>query len=100
MSDQSTIPDAGLCRLVERATRQGVHLTLQEAKIVELLDGGGLVSRRALIDHLWGDDPDGGPVGAHKQVSVVIHRLRRKGFSVQNHHGLGYSLAAWPGARP
>lgn len=100
MSDVSTRPDRGLCQIAVRAANLGVHLTTQETKIIELLDGARtLVSKAAIIDYLWGDDPAGGPEGPHNNVAVVITRLRNKGFQIKAHWGVGYALVAWPEAK-
>lgn len=53
------------------------HLTPQEAEVllVLLLRGECPTPRTMLIDVLWGDDPDGGPVVG---VKNVIQGLRAK----------------------
>jgi DNA-binding response OmpR family regulator len=48
-------------------------------KVLALLSTrmGRLVSKDALIDHLYSDDPDGGPDTADGLLSVVIFRLKQ-----------------------
>jgi DNA-binding response OmpR family regulator len=68
----------------------------QSALVSRLIGAGGFVPMRALIDVLYGDDPEGGPLTADLCVRVNVTRIRRKlrGTGVRL-HGLqwhGYRL--------
>lgn len=39
---------------------------------------GGLVTREALIDLLYGDDPNGGPEDPLDSIKIFIHKIRKK----------------------
>lgn len=54
---------------------------------------GAIVSVPRIIEHLWGDDPDGGPEFARNCVELGVWRLRKKGVPIVNHHGRGYQYA-------
>ncbi len=76
--------------------KQEISLTSQESKVFEvlMLAEGDVVSRKTLINQVWGADYDGDPNIAH----VYIGYLRRK-FSIgceteviQTVRGIGYRL--------
>ena len=81
--------------VMDRAEALGASLTPQEAQIVELLERrGNTVSWACIIDALW--DTHRYPTLERSHVSVLIGRLRRKGFTIKNRYGAGYYLVAWP----
>ena len=51
---------------------------------------GRLCHHDMIIDVLWGDDQNGGPLTIDNNISVYIHRLRNLGWDIQNLHGRGY----------
>lgn len=57
-----------------------VALKRTEARLLgAMVDAYGRVVRReALVDAVWGDDPDGGPMSAMNGISVLVHSLRRR----------------------
>ncbi len=46
----------------------------------------------AIIDLLWGDDPDGGPLNAQNVIAVMVHRLRQQGHKIETWHGIGLRM--------
>lgn len=55
---------------------------------------GRIVSETALIDVLYGDDPNGGPDDPGDCIRTFIKRLRRRlpEGAIENRHGVGYRL--------
>jgi DNA-binding response OmpR family regulator len=54
-------------------------LTPSERIIVDAIAEGGNYARASdIIDRLYGDDEEGGPLYARESVRVTVHRLRRK----------------------
>lgn len=53
---------------------------------------GDLVTRKELIEAVYGDKEDGGPLDAEPSIKVIIHHLRREGWPIRSHWGRGYSL--------
>ena len=53
---------------------------------------GAIVSMRELIDAVYRNHRDGGGIAADGNVRHAIMRLRRRGYSIVNHHGRGYQL--------
>jgi len=52
---------------------------------------GRIVSTDQLIDWLYGEDPDGGPLDARCCIAVAVHHLRRRGVPIRSHGHRGYS---------
>lgn len=54
---------------------------------------GRLVTRNDLIEALWGDDPDGGPIDPNKLLDVYLHKSRQRlmplGIGIATHWGYG-----------
>lgn len=73
-----------------------MHLTRQEAQLVDLMADGKVRAHERLEHLLWGDDPDGGPDNAQNAVKVIVSHLRKKGFRIVNQWGVGYRLAFDP----
>jgi len=78
-------------------SREG--LSPRERTVLERLveAGGAPVTRAKLVDAVYGDDPDGGPLFANANIAVYIYRLNQKlpprGFSVELHgYGMGWKL--------
>ena len=73
-----------------------IRLTAKEYAILEYMmqNAGRVVSRDAILDHIWNYDYD----GASNMVDVYVHHLRKKideGFDekkIQTVHGAGYIL--------
>jgi len=85
-----------------RASWRGgeVQVKGKQARLLAALAStpGRVVARDRIVDALWGDQTDGGPLGAHRVLYEHIRSLRRRlagaGFpgSIVNHHGVGYEL--------
>lgn len=74
--------------------RDGLPLTDMERRVYEAVHGGnGLpVPTHRIIDYVYSDDPNGGPLTADGNIRVMVHRIRRKlGDVIVNEHG-GYRL--------
>jgi hypothetical protein len=52
---------------------------------------GRITSLSELVDYVYREDPEGGPLGAGNCVAVAIMKLRRRGFPIRNHPWRGYS---------
>jgi len=47
-----------------------------------------------IIDVMWGDDPDGGPLYATDTIWKYVYCLRKTGWDIDTWHGLGYLCKA------
>jgi DNA-binding response OmpR family regulator len=82
-------------------------LTPMEARIFDALwqatSRGGMLALLELTAIAYSDEPDGGPLGADKCVSVHLVHLRRKleriGVAIMNVRGAGYVLGWDSGGR-
>jgi hypothetical protein len=50
-----------------------------------------IISTRELVDYIYGDAPDGGPLSAHRCVHHAVRRLRARGLPIKTHGERGYS---------
>jgi hypothetical protein len=50
------------------------------------------VPTEELVEYLWGDDPNGGPLNPCNSLSVTAAGLRRRGVPVCHHRGFGWTL--------
>lgn len=50
-------------------------------KIIERLRQGPATITE-LVDHVYGDDPTGGPLTADKVIEVTIHEMRKRGILI------------------
>jgi DNA-binding response OmpR family regulator len=57
-----------------------------------LVNQGRIVSVDELVEYVWGDDEDGGPVGAREMIRMYAVMLRRMGWEIDNIHGRGYAI--------
>ena len=71
--------------------------------------GGGILTKKELIDHVYGDEEEGGPDAANMAVNTLIfharqgqhrHRavLRSLGLSIIAHGHRGYTIEVCPRA--
>ncbi len=70
------------------------RVAAQAVILRELIDNNRALIER-LIHCVWGQDPDGGPLCAHRIIHLHICRLRqrlRPGWSIRNIHGQAYEL--------
>ena len=56
------------------------------------VERGRVISTEQLIDWLYGDDPNGGPVFARECVAVAVLRLRARGVPIKSYGWAGYSF--------
>lgn len=95
--DISYTIDKGTLSGVLGSSEYAVRFTKSEGMIFELLwrrRNGGSVSREMILDHLYRDDPDGGPLDPI--VKVYIWKIRRKlrgtDIEIVTDHHRGYWL--------
>jgi DNA-binding winged helix-turn-helix (wHTH) protein len=50
------------------------------------------VPTRDLIDELWGNDPDGGPLDPFSRIDKSVRRLRDLGYNIVSKPRHGYRL--------
>lgn len=86
-----TISTAALAK----ALRCGQRLPMLMLGISTLLavTPGKVVTKAQLIDWIYGDDEDGGPEWAEKNISVAVTKPRSRGVPIRTGHG-GYSYEA------
>jgi len=78
---------------------KSARLTRSEAAIFLAVaaSNGRTVTHGGIISHMWGGDPDGGPMTADNLIKVFVHRLNKKlvgtGYRVRSVWGEGYCLA-------
>jgi DNA-binding response OmpR family regulator len=74
------------------------RLTRKEALVVEALVDANhrLTSLDVLIEKVWGDCPDGGPLTARDGIRTLVCHLRKKlekvGWTIRAQKGHGYRL--------
>lgn len=54
------------------------------------------LSKPRLIEELWGDDPQGGPLYARRQLDVYVCKARHLGWPIVTRHGFGMRLSLPP----
>jgi DNA-binding response OmpR family regulator len=73
------------------------YLTQHQARIArEILDRGE-ATRSQIMEAVYGDDPDGGPLTAEKCIKVHMVKLRRAlapGLRLHNRYQIGWSIVA------
>ncbi len=65
-------------------------------KIIERLcqARGGFVSADDIVEHVYADDPDGGPLDARGSIRGAVYKLRRRGYPIRL-VSRGYCHGAW-----
>jgi DNA-binding response OmpR family regulator len=77
----------------------GVRLPRAEFDVIHRLRqaGGAMVSNAQLVDFLYGDRPDGGPLGAYNNIQTHVSKAKKKiehvGWTVISERFRGYRLA-------
>lgn len=82
--------------------RGAARLTPDEGAMFDRLwrarHGAEAVPRDSLIDAVWSDDDDGGPISADRRLKVMACHIRKKiegsGIIVKGVWGIGYRLEA------
>lgn len=75
---------------------KGVKLRPTEVRLLFALRSRRIASHGMIVDALWGDDPDGGPLCAEEVIRTYICNLRKKGFRIRTLYGQGYLLLVDP----
>lgn len=61
---------------------------------------GGIVSRDTIVDEMYADREDGGPLNTRDVIAVRTSQLRKLGFAIVTHHSRGLSYSPdWTVAR-
>lgn len=69
---------------------------LQQRVVDALFEAGAVMTRRELVDRVYGHQSNGGPLNAEYMIAVSILRLRKRGFPIWSIGHRGYMLR--PGA--
>jgi DNA-binding response OmpR family regulator len=56
----------------------------QSRLLAALMHSPGALRRNELVEYIYGDDPDGGPLWAPTMITVTIHRLRKSGHKIMS----------------
>jgi DNA-binding response OmpR family regulator len=66
----------------------------RKARLVNflLINQGRLCTKAEIFDHMYGDDPDGGPEYGNDIIDVLVCRLRKKGWPIETEWGRGYII--------
>jgi DNA-binding response OmpR family regulator len=77
-------------------------LTGQEARFLNCLlcNQGRIVTHQELVDWMWGDDPDGGPLDPNGIIKTRVCWLRFLGWPIETSWGRGYIIPWRDQARP
>jgi hypothetical protein len=54
----------------------------QSRLLAALRHSSGALRRNELVEYIYGDDPDGGPLWAPTMITVTVHRLRKSGHKI------------------
>jgi hypothetical protein len=85
--------------MMDESLQRAMKLT-HEQKILLRLVHGELVTKGDLIDLVWGDDPDGGPMFAensfHVSIGTLKERLNREGWDIEVVKGYALGLGKGP----
>ncbi len=72
------IHDEGWKQIQDLFSDKGVKITQTESRILDILLGRQrIVSKDEVIDRLWGDREDGGPLCALRNLDVHVFRLKK-----------------------
>lgn len=74
----------------------GVKIKRRQAELLGVFWTGRLYRYETVIDRLWGHDPNGGPEIAKMAIHLSVLVLRKTGFTIQTHHGIGLQLQSVP----
>ena len=67
----------------------------QSRLLAALRHSPGALRRNELVEYLYGDDPDGGPLWAPTNITVTVYRLRKSGHKIMS--GCREPFSAGPG---
>lgn len=81
---------------LHRVTTSALLRSLPRANHLQVMAGllscGEPVCAHQVIEYLWGDREDGGPLEASHQINIYVHWLRKFGWKIRKHHGLQRSI--------
>jgi hypothetical protein len=56
----------------------------QSRLLAALRPSPGALRWNELVEYIYGDDPDGGPLWAPRTITVAVHRLRKRGHKIMS----------------
>ena len=56
----------------------------QSRLLAALRHSPGALRRNELVEYIYGDDPNGGPLWAPTMITVTVHRLRKSGHKIMS----------------
>jgi len=56
----------------------------QSRLLAALRHSPGALRRNELVEYVYGDDPEGGPLWAPTTITVAVHRLRKSGHKIMS----------------
>src|SRR5262245_53476947 len=56
----------------------------QSRLLAALRHAPGALRWKELVEYVYGDDPDGGPLWAPRAITVAVHRLRKRGHKISS----------------
>ncbi len=56
----------------------------QSRLLAALRHSPGALRRNELVEYIYGDDPEGGPLWAPTIITVAVHRLRKSGHKIMS----------------
>ena len=56
----------------------------QSRLLAALRHSPGALRRNELVEYIYGDDPEGGPLWAPTIITVTVHRLRKSGHKIMS----------------
>jgi len=93
------INDDGWKQIQDNFAAKGVHLCPLECKVLDALLGRErVVPQDHIVDHIYWDSEDGGPLLGPRLVHVVVCRLRKLlpksgiPWRIVTHYTMGYQL--------
>jgi hypothetical protein len=68
---------------VGRRLRQSPSAGARQSRLLAALrQSPGALRWKELVEYVYGDDPDGGPLWAPRTITVAVHRLRKSGHKI------------------
>jgi hypothetical protein len=56
----------------------------QSRLLAALRHSSGALRWKELVEYVYGDDPEGGPLWAPTSITVTVHRLRKSGHKIMS----------------
>jgi hypothetical protein len=64
-------------------SRQSRSVGARQSRLLAALrHSSGALRRKELVEYIYGDDPEGGPLWAPTTITVTVHRLRKSGHKI------------------